>query len=261
VPSWRERAGRRAQERHAATRAPRERARGALARVMQFGAGMSANRGLSSLLLIALAACATAPPARRDAAPSAAMPPTLGPAAWQGPAADAANIGLRAPETPALRALRGRVPLFHLARGPWASERPYEPSYEIALYDDGTLIYEGHRCVKLGGLMLARLGAAEVAALKEQLATSCTGLDTASDDEVWADPGGLRLTCSNGRELLTGSDHCRRTADVGARVVAIADAVLERLPVRAWLGEPTERQGCHAGGADLAPGEIARVLQ
>src|SRR4029079_15823646 len=108
-----------------------------------------AVRGLAPLLMVAGCAAA-ADTAKVRPLPMEAPP---GPAAWQGPAADAANRSQAAPSTPALRALQGRVPLAHIRQGPWSEDRPYEAAYEVAVFDDGTLVYEGTRCGKVGGLV------------------------------------------------------------------------------------------------------------
>jgi hypothetical protein len=60
--------------------------------------------------------------------------------------------------------------------------------------------------------------------------------------------------------MFRGSDHCRRASEQGAQLQALAAALLEGTDVAAWLGEPTERQGCQPGARDLAPREIGRAL-
>jgi len=215
-----------------------------------------------------LSGCASAPAlaptpvSASDPGGAAARPATrfIGPTSWQGAAADAANRSARDPATPALRSLRGRVPLLYLARGPWSAARPREPSYEVALFDNGLLVYEGHRCVKLGGLVVERVGAETVDGIRDLLSEQCADLDTATDAELCEGWGDLRLTCSNGRDILSGSDHCRRDRPEGQRLDAVASAVLERLEVNAWLGEPTDREGCELGDKDMAPGEITRTV-
>jgi hypothetical protein len=217
----------------------------------------SCARGWALALAVAVAGAGCAG-SGGAAAPAAA--PWDGAARWRGPAADAANLALRGPATPALRALRGRVPLAYVTRGPWSEARPFEPVYELALYDDGTVVYEGHRCVRLGGLVFTRLDAQEVSDVRQLLATSCADLDLTSEDELCPDPGSLRVSCSNGRELLTGSDHCRRDAEQGTRLAALAADLIGMAGALTWLGAPTERQACEPGNRDLAPRELAEAL-
>jgi hypothetical protein len=210
-------------------------------------------------LLLVVVACAATPPTRNGPSllPMEAPP---GPPAWQGPAADAANRARAAPLTPALRALQGRIPLAHIRQGPWSEDRPYEAAYEVAVFDDGTLVYEGHRCVKVGGLVLRHLDASEIGRLREQLAAACVGFDTLSAGEICGDERGLRLSCSNGERILVGTDHCRRDDEQGVRLRQLASALLDSLGLTPWLGEPTQRQACQAGSRDLAPREISRAL-
>jgi hypothetical protein len=181
------------------------------------------------------------------------------PAPWQGPAADAANVTSREPATAALRALRGRTPLVYVERGGSFSGASYQPVYELVVYDDGTVVYEGHRCVKLGGLILVRLPSDAVARLKEGLTTSCTNMTNAQADELCtSDRSNLRLTCSNGRELVRASGGCGGESD--RRLADLAASIADDVGVSVWLGEPTERQACDASGRNLAPGEIARLV-
>lgn len=179
---------------------------------------------------------------------------------WEGPAADAANTADRGPTTPALRALQGRVPLVHMRRGPWSPDKPFEAAFELVLFQDGTLVYEGHRCVKLGGLIVTRLSADELVRVKAQLTAGCVGLGASPSDEVCEDGIHTRLTCSNGEQVLTGDTRCRHDRDDGKRLVALAANLLTETQVLGWLGEPTERHACEVAAGDLAPREISRIL-
>jgi hypothetical protein len=192
------------------------------------------------------------------------QPPPMQPfpvvASWEGPAADAANTSDKGPATPALRQLQGRVPLVHLQRGPWSPQKPFDAAYELALFQDGTLVYEGHRCVKVGGLIVTRLSADELARVRAQLAAGCVGLGASPQEEVCDGGVHTRVTCSNGEQVLTGDDRCRRERDDGKRLHALASNLITEMQVVSWLGEPTERQACDADTGDLAPREISRIL-
>jgi hypothetical protein len=186
-----------------------------------------------------------------------------GPSSWQGHFADTANLAAREPSTPALRTLRGRVPLVYVRQASSSGGRSAQPGYELAVFEDGTLVYEGHRCVKIGGVMMAHLDDDRLDDLRELLATSCVGLELASADEVCEDDvrgASVRVTCSNGKQVLSGSDRCRRDEEPGRRARELASALLAHLGVVPWLGDPTERQACGPGARDLAPHEIARAL-
>jgi hypothetical protein len=192
------------------------------------------------------------------------QPPPIAPfpvvASWEGPAADAANTADKGPTTPALRQLQGRVPLVHLQRGPWSPAKPYDAAYEVVLFQDGTLVYEGHRCVKMGGLIVTRLSADELTRVRAQLAAGCVGLGASPQEEVCDGGVHTRVTCSNGEQVLTGDDRCRRERDDGKRLHALASNLIAEMQIASWLGEPTERQACDADTGDLAPREISRIL-
>jgi hypothetical protein len=149
----------------------------------------------------------------------------------------------------------------HLRRGPWSPSSPFDPAFELVLFQDGTLVFEGHRCVKLGGLIVTRLGAQELGRVRQQLAAGCQGLAATAEAEVCEGPiAHTRLSCSNGEQVLMGDDRCRRDRDDGKRVNALALNLVAEMGVGTWLGEPTERQACEVEAGDLAPREIARFL-
>jgi hypothetical protein len=183
-----------------------------------------------------------------------------GPVAQLGNADEEIGVDRNAPRTPALRALEGRVPLLFMSRGPWSPWFPYEPAYAVAVYDDGTVVFEGHRCVKVGGLLVTRLQPDEVEHLRQQLASSCVELRGWNDDEVCGDDTSLRLLCASRSHLLAGTDRCRRDTDEGKRVAQIGADVVADLGLAALVGEPTARQACQPGARDLAPHEIGLLL-
>lgn len=184
------------------------------------------------------------------------------PASWQGPLADRMNQDANGPATPALRSLVGQAPLAYVSRVP-ARGTTDEPAYELAVFDDGTMVYEGHRCVKIGGIVLAHVGLDELTRIKDALATLCTGLDDANnDDELCSDVVTMHVACSNGERIQSGSDHCRTRNEVQAqRVDALVTALGERVELASWLGEPTRRQACTPGAHDLSPHDLARTIR
>src|SRR5688500_2975031 len=91
-----------------------------------------------SAALVGLLGCATGrAPAAPAPAPSA--PPASAPAALAFPPRAGVFESAAGPRTPALKALQGRVPLVHLRRK--SLRRSVDPGYEIAVFDDGTLMY------------------------------------------------------------------------------------------------------------------------
>jgi hypothetical protein len=221
-----------------------------LARDVQWPPDMRPVVLLASFVLPALACSTVAGPA---------APAIPGPAPWQGPTADRMNRQNLTPATPALKGLRGRAPLVYLTRVPEHGTAG-EPAYELAVFDDGTLVYEGHRCVRIGGIVLARLAPDDLVAVRDLLAGLCVGLDRLSDGELCDDAVTLRLTCTTGGRYLSGTDHCRKNDDQGRTLQALRAGLLDALDLDVWLGGPTTRQACSAGALDLAPHELARTL-
>jgi hypothetical protein len=211
------------------------------------------------IALSILAACAcSATSAAVSTKPETASP---GPASWQGAVADRMNQQANWPVTPALKSLLGQAPLVYVARVPPRGATD-EPAYELAVFDEGTVVYEGHRCVKVGGVVLTHLVPAELTRLEDLLATLCTGLEGVNADELCEEAATLRVACSNGERIQSGSDHCRRKNEAqGQNIDTLVTALGERLELGSWLGEPTRRQACTAGSRDLSPHELARTIR
>jgi hypothetical protein len=209
------------------------------------------------LLVLACWSCSTT-----ASGPARTEPASGVPAAWQGPLADRMNREALEPSTPALRALRGQAPLVYVARVP-ARGASDEPAFELALFDDGTLVYEGHRCVEVGGVIVTRLRTDLLARVQDLLATLCVGLaGTLVDDELCGAAATTHLACSDGERIWTGTDHCRGPSEPeGQRVQAIVAALSEQLALGSWLGTPTRRQACTAGARDLSPHELRRTVR
>jgi hypothetical protein len=213
---------------------------------------------LAGAAVLAAASCATAPGDR----PAAAEAPLVAPASWQGPLADKMNLTTRGPATAALKSLVGQVPLVYVARVP-ARGAFDEPAFELAVFEDGTLVYEGHRCVKVGGAVLLRLGSDELTRVGDALATLCAGFDAApNDDELCADAATLHVVCTDGERLHAGSDHCRKHGDAqGQSIDALVAELSQQLDLPSWLGDPTHRQACTPGARDLSPHELEKTIR
>jgi hypothetical protein len=169
------------------------------------------------------------------------------------------NRRAREPFTPALRALRGATPLLYLSRTT-ESNAVAEPAYAVAVFDDGTFVYEGHRCVKLGGVTLGKLAPDELVQLKGVLLSRCHELPGIDDAELCGDATTLHVFCADFAEVQSGSDHCRKGDAVGHRLEGLRSDVIDRLGLDAAIGAPPERQSCEPTSPDLAPHELARVL-
>jgi len=189
---------------------------------------------------------------------AAALPDV--PARWQGPAADRMNERASGPVTPALRDLAGQAPLVYVTRVPAGSD---QPGWELAVFDDGTLVYEGHRCVETGGLLVMRLRADELAALREAIETLCADLEhPTTDDELCDIATTLRMVCAGHDRLQLASDHCReRYPSVGRQLDAVVALLEGRSPLASWVGPPTRRLACAPGSRDLSPHDLARTIR
>jgi hypothetical protein len=208
-----------------------------------------------------LVACAACLGCSTTAASGVAIPAPIphGPASWQGPAADRMNERASGPATPALRDLVGQVPLVYVARVPAAHD---QPGWELAVFDDGTLIYEGHRCVETGGVLVTHLRADELGALRDAVETLCPEIEHPTTEDELCDTTTLRLVCASRIRLALASDHCReRYPALAHELDAIVDAVWEHSKLASWIGPPTRRLSCAPGSRDLSPHDLARTIR
>jgi hypothetical protein len=210
---------------------------------------------LAAAFALAGGACST------GGAASSPAPAAPGPASWQGPLVDRMNRQAVGPLTPALRTLAGGSPVVYVTRVPPRGSAD-EPAYEVAVFDDGTVVYEGHRCVEVGGVTLTRLPADELTRLRDLLPALCAALDAPNDDELCADAATVHVLCASGERMRVGTDHCRATDEARARRVdALVSALDERVELSARLGAPAHRQACSPGARDLAPHELWRTIR
>jgi len=214
-------------------------------------------RGAFAAVALAAAACST--PSAVSKRPDE---PIAAPASWQGPLVDQMNLQALRPATPALRPFVGQAPLAYIARVP-ARGGADEPSYELAVFDDGTLVYEGHRCVEVGGLALVRLGGDALTRIKDLLAAFCADLGgILEDDALCASAATTRVACSDGQRIQLGTDHCRERNEAHARrIETLASGIAEQIDLSAWVGVPTRRQACTPGSRDLSPHELRKTIR
>ena len=208
-------------------------------------------------IFIFLAGCST------TAAPGARSAMTLPrPESWQGPAADRMNERAAGPQTPALKNLVGQAPLVYVTRVPDAAERD-ESAWELAVFDDGTLVYEGHRCIETGGVLIRRLRADDLEGLRDALAPLCADVEgPSSDDEICTEKVVLHVVCASRDRLRLSNDHCReRYPTQGKEVDAVVAALEAHSDLASWIGEPTRRLACTPGSRDLAPHELAQTIR
>ncbi|HXJ21352.1 MAG TPA: hypothetical protein VMT03_14065 [Polyangia bacterium] len=184
------------------------------------------------------------------------------PESWQGPAADRMNERADGPATPALQELVGQTPLVYVARVPEAGERD-EPAWELAVFDDGTLVYEGHRCIETGGVLVRRLRTGQVSGLRDALETLCPNLEEPHNQDELCDSRTVsRVVCASRDRMRVGSDHCReRYPSLGKEVDAVVAALEAHSDLASWVGQPTQRIACTPGARDLSPHDLARTIR
>jgi hypothetical protein len=170
------------------------------------------------------------------------------------------NESASGPATPALRDLVGQAPVVYVTRVP--SERD-QPGWELAVFDDGTLVYEGHRCVEVGGVLVMRLRTDEMGALRDTIETLCPDIEhPGNDDELCDTATTLRVVCASHDRLQLASDHCReRNSALGKQLDAIVDALEGHSDLTSWIGPPTRRLACAPGSRDLSPHDLARTIR
>lgn len=208
-------------------------------------------------LFVFLAGCST------TAAPSGHSALTLPrPESWQGPAADRMNERAAGPQTPALKNLVGQAPLVYVTRVPDAAERD-EPAWELAVFDDGTLVYEGHRCIESGGVLVRRLRGDDLEGLRDALEPLCAEVEhPSSDDEACAEKTVLHVMCASRDRVRLSNDHCREHYPaLGKEVDALVAALEAHSELASWVGEPTRRLACTPGSRDLAAHELAQTIR
>lgn len=171
------------------------------------------------------------------------------------------------PWTPALRTLQGRMPLVKVASGPasLSGDSARSPSYDFAVFDDGTVAYEGQQCVKVGGLSLTRLSIAELQGLRDYLGTACAteaGSATSDENELCARKDEkVQITCSTGKRVLSTTERCSDGPDGVGKAQALANELASRIHVDGWIGTSTERQACEPGASALSAGELRLMMR
>ena len=208
-------------------------------------------------LFTLLAGCAT--PATPSPRAALSLPR---PESWQGAAADRMNERAAGPQTPALKNLIGQAPLVYVTRVPDGAGRD-EPAWELAVFDDGTLVYEGHRCIETGGVLVRRLRTEDLESLRDVLDPLCAAVEHPSgDDEVCTDTAVVHVVCASRDRLRLSSDHCReRYPELGKELDAVVAALEAHSDLASWIGEPTRRLACTPGSRDLAPHELAQTIR
>ena len=139
----------------------------------------------------------------------------------------------------------GRRPLVRVLQLGDPEEGGTLPSYDLVVFDDGRVFFEGESCVAALGLRGLVLAPEELASLRRELGESCPLL-TRSDDR----------RCSHASSSVTVECHVGSRNDVGEALcsggLGIAEQVVDMARARPWIGHLTNPRcstelGNHAG--------------
>lgn len=203
--------------------------------------GLASPVGFGELLLFTLLCGACASSAVRE---------TAAPACPAGSSASTAFA--RNQRDSALKAFEGRVPLVRL-RERAATREAFVPTYEVSVFDDGTVIYEGDRCVKVGGTVVTRLAPDDLRKLQGFLGEACVEADASDGDELCQERERIiHVTCSDGVRVHARSNRCASAIDDSRSLDGFAAEILERVAGPGWLGRPSERLACEPGAKSLS---------
>jgi hypothetical protein len=155
--------------------------------------------------------------------------------------------------TPALRSLQGKQPLVHAVRSPWSEDsRPLAAAFELAVFDDGTVAYEGDLCGSDGSLVVTRLERPSFERLRGLVARSCVGFTVQSATHVCTHSGLLSATCAEGGRVVQGEDRCGGRFDPGGKLDTFLNDLLREVDITSK---------CDKALKGVAAGEISRTLQ
>lgn len=177
-------------------------------------------------------------------------------------------------ENPILAPLRGRIPIAHVARGPLprvhtgddaqpASSPTAQATWELAVFDDGTMVYEGRRCVETGGLSVKHLDDSAMQAVHALIAAECADFPNAKSDELCIEHGSTRIACADGEHVAKGSNRCTADDKERAKVDDFAEKLLAATEADLLVGADDSadgRQSCERGSPALAGMELRRVF-
>ena len=124
-------------------------------------------------------------------------------------------------------------------------------AFELAVFEDGTLAFEGHRCVGKKGLAFRALSAERLASLRASVIRQCLGMRGSHDDCSHSDT--VHLSCQDGHRK---NDVVFRCDD--PPTTAFVERVVRALGIEAWVLADWACPRVESGAA--ATGEISRTI-
>jgi hypothetical protein len=221
------------------------------------GAGASGARGRGLVATMYGRFLPSAPPSAESLASigaSADLPPD--------PARGDGLSGLGSPsKNPVLRRHFGDRPLVFVSEG----EDGFlsSPVFDLALFEDGIVAFEGKFAVKVVGLAFRRLPPEELGRMKGMLTELCGTVDPTPNPSrhVCSDCGRTQIVCRRGATTIKAADDLGGWFPAGKTVHTFAKRTVEILGASAWIGEPRERRGVGTLSAeDLWRMEIRRTI-
>jgi len=199
------------------------------------------------IVILATLACATKPPteAGRAVRPtSSSEPPDL-------TRYRLAEEGETGPSREELHPYVRQRPLIRVTQ--WDEPARRAGSYDLVVFDDGAAFFEGRHWVVGIGFRTVRLSGEKLAALREELATTCPMLRETKD--FCTDSGSVAVVCHLGLQDYSGRASCDGQPDqAGRHAINVAATVLDKVGIRSWATP-------NPSGADrYAGGEIERTL-
>jgi hypothetical protein len=137
------------------------------------------------------------------------------------------------------------------------------PVFDLALFEDGTVAFEGKFAVKVVGLAFRRLPPEELVRMRRALTELCATVDSTPSPRNYgcADCRRTEVVCRREAGVVAAVDCLDGEFPAGKTVDAFARRAAELLGASAWIGEPQERRGVGAlSGEDLWRLEIRRTL-
>jgi hypothetical protein len=162
--------------------------------------------------------------------------------------------GVSLPDAPELRPYLGKVPLAYLSQTTDVDRR--DPSYELAVFDDGSVFFEGG-CM-LGALSSRKMSADERERFVRLLQNDCA---EAAQGSVSCSHGtALAVTCRAREALHRGHDECDARSASGRRLKDFATLVLQSSGAIVWLGVDAKGECALAPGNRSISGQIRKTV-
>ena len=159
---------------------------------------------------------------------------------------------VRGPSTPALRALQGTLPMVHAIHWPWSDDgSSVSGTFQLAVFEDGTVAYEGDACASAGPLIVTRLDRLALGRLRDLIGKSCVRLPVQPHGYACSHGGVLEVTCAGPRGVVRGEDRCGGRYDPEGTLRAFVKDLVDEVGISRF---------CARAIRGVAAGEVARTI-